>query len=212
MRQTSNKTLPRFLYLFFAEMGKVCEICVLPGFTFPRTCRRPSFEFSPSPPLPSEIARSFATSYTLILVHTRKFFSLLAFFLPASGVYYHARTTESRDAPTPRSSLSFVTVKRVICNAAGKFVENPFARKFPPTVLQRRERERERDFFSLLLLPLFLFRHFAPHRLDNSHDVFFPTNFDGKYSEKSAVFFIANTSWHVSRDARRWIVIARIMT
>lgn len=167
--------------------------------------------FPPSPPLPSEIARSFATSYTLILVHTRKFFSLLAFFLPASGVYYHARTTESRDAPTPRSSLSFVTVKRVICNAAGKFVENPFARKFPPTVLQRRERERERDFFSLLL-PLFLFRHFAPHRLDNSHDVFFPMNFDGKYSEKSAVFFIANTPWHVSRDARRWIVIARIMT
>lgn len=52
MRQTSNKTLPRFLYLFFAEMGKVCEICVLPGFTFPRTCRRPSFEFSP-PLLPS---------------------------------------------------------------------------------------------------------------------------------------------------------------
>lgn len=156
MRQTSNKTLPRFLYLFFAEMGKVCEICVLPGFTFPRTCRRPSFEFSPpSPPLPSEIARSFATSYTLILVHTRKFFSLLAFFLPASGVYYHARTTESRDAPTPRSSLSFVTVKRVICNAAGKFVENPFARKFPPTVLQRREKERE--IFSLFFFPFFSF-------------------------------------------------------
>lgn len=121
--------------------------------------------FPPSPPLPSEIARSFATSYTLILVHTRKFFSLLAFFLPASGVYYHARTTESRDAPTPRSSLSFVTVKRVICNAAGKFVENPFARKFPPTVLQRRERERfflsSSSPFSLSTLCPASFRQFA---------------------------------------------------
>lgn len=30
-------------------MGKVCEMCVLAGFTFPRTCRRPSFEFPPPP-------------------------------------------------------------------------------------------------------------------------------------------------------------------
>lgn len=160
---------------------------------FPRTRRRPSFDFPPPPPPP------LLRDCTLVRneVHfdprpQKKVFFPCWHFSSLLPVFIITREPPSHETRQhPRCSLSLV--KRVIRNAAGKFVENPKrVQPFRARVSTNRSstrRKRETFFPSFLsrLCPA-SFRKF----------VFFPTNFDRYWEESGCVvFFITNTSWHV---------------
>lgn len=134
---------------------------------FPRTRRRPSFEFPPSPlPLLRDCTLVRNEVHFDPRPQKKVFFPCWHFssLLPVFIITREPPSHETRQHP--RCSLSLV--KRVIRNAAGKFVENPKrVQPFRARVsTNRSSTRRKRETFSPFLL---FFQDFAPRRSKNSY-------------------------------------------
>lgn len=144
-------------------MGKVCEMCVLAGFTFPRTCRRPSFEFPPPPLRDCTLVRNEAHFDP----PQKKVFLPAGIFPPCFRCLLSRANHEvTRRANTP--AFPFVRHRETCYSQCCREI------RWKPGQRKRVQpfRARNRDTLSLFLL----FQHFAPHRLENSYNVFFPAN------------------------------------
>lgn len=168
-------------------MGKVCEMCVLAGFTFPRTCRRPSFEFPPPPLRDCTLVRNEAHFDP----PQKKVFLPAGIFPPCFRCLLSRANHEvTRRANTP--AFPFVRHRETCYSQCCREI------RWKPGQRKRVQpfRARNRDTLSLFLL----FQHFAPHRLENSYNnILFR-----EYSENQGAYFLLQICRDTCRCCARW--------